>query len=526
MKQFVHIALAAVSVLALTAALPAVAQDVPSTASIPLAATPAGSAATDSSAAPTPQAVAPAAPATVAAAPTPTSNDLPVPAAPAAAVTPAAPAPAPDAAAPAAAEAPAPDQATAPNVEATAPAPDASVAAPAPAAEASAPAEAVKPVVRKKKVAASYAPSAPAVIAQTPWSGIPTFDAGSLDRLNGLAQYYAKIARNGGFPAAPPVGLGPRSSGSAVLALRQRLVIERDLPAVDRENPRWDAGLTAAVDRFQMRYGLAPTGSINDRTRAAMAVPVQQRLEQIGHNMERLGARFINFSQRYVVVNIPSAQVEAIDGGQVVRRYVAVAGRPQNPSPEVDATISAINFNPTWTVPASIIKKEIGPHMLKDPSYLARENMKVMDGSGRAIDPKTIDWSSEKASTYIVRQDSGLGNALGQLRIQMPNSEAVYMHDTPSKKLFGATDRFFSHGCVRVQGVNDLAAWLLGSGWDANRVAQQIATGERKDEAIPDRVPVHWVYMTAYVTPDGTAHFRPDIYNLDFGTQSRVADAQ
>ena len=119
-----------------------------------------------------------------------------------------------------------------------------------------------------------------------------------------------------------------------------------------------------------------------------------------------------------------------------------------------------------------------------------------------------------------------MGNALGQLRIQMPNSEAVYMHDTPTKKLFGSVDRFFSHGCVRVQGVNDLAAWLLGDGWDARRVTQEVATGERKDQAIPDRVPVHWVYMTAYVTPDGTAHFRPDVYNLDFGSASRIADAQ
>lgn len=494
MKQFVHLALAAVSVLALNAAVPAMAQD----ATAPAAAAP--------------------------------TADIPV-------AAPAAPA-APDASLPAAAAAPAPaapaDQAATPAPDAAAPAPASAGAAPDAAAPATADtatpdATPVKPKVAAKKVAKpgpSFAASTPVKIPETPWSSIPTFDAGSLDRLNGLAQYYAKIAQNGGFPAAPPAGLSAGASGSAVLALRQRLVMEKDLPEHERDNPKWDAGLTAAVGHFQMRYGLQPTGKIDDRTRAQMAVPVQQRLVQIGHNMERVGARFIDFNRRYVVVNLPSAQVEAIENGQVVRRYVAVVGRPQNPSPEVDATISAINFNPTWTVPQSIIKKEIAPHMVRDPSYLARQNMSVMDGSGKTIDPKSIDWSSPKAANYIVRQANGLGNALGQLRIQMPNSDSVYMHDTPSKKLFGSVDRFFSHGCVRVQGVNDLAAWLLGDGWDAKRVGQEISTGARKDQPIPDRVPVHWVYMTAYVTPDGTAHFRPDVYNLDFGSASRIADAQ
>jgi L,D-transpeptidase YcbB len=484
MKQFVPFALAAVSVLALSAAAPALAQDAASSAPVienPVAA---------------PAPAAPAAAAPAAPAPDASQAAAPAPAAPATATA------TPDAAAPAA-------PATADG------------ATPAPAAPA-------KPKVAKKAVPAgpSYAASTPVKIPETPWSSIPTFDAGSLDRLNGLAQYYAKIAQNGGFPAAAPVGLGPGASGPGVLALRQRLAMEKDLPEDQRDNARWDGELTAAVAHFQMRYGLQPTGKIDDRTRAQMAVPVQQRLVQIGHNMERVGARFIDFNRRYVVVNLPSAQVEAIENGQVVRRYVAVVGRPQNPSPEVDATISAINFNPTWTVPQSIIKKEIGPHMVRDPSYLARENMSVMDGSGKTIDPRSIDWSSAKAANYIVRQANGMGNALGQLRIQMPNADSVYMHDTPSKKLFGSVDRFFSHGCVRVQGVNDLAAWLLGDGWDAKRVTQQVATGERKDVAIPDRVPVHWVYMTAYVTPDGTAHFRPDVYNLDFGSNARIADAQ
>ena len=374
--------------------------------------------------------------------------------------------------------------------------------------------------VKRRKLAAA-AKVAP--MPQTPWSSLPTFDRSSLERLNMLSRFYAGIAKEGGFPPPPPASLGPRSSGEPVLALRRRLVIEGDLGPGSSASPAWDSALSEALQRFQMRYGLAPSGTMNDRTRAAMAVPVEQRLAQIGRNMERLGARFVEFAPRYVVVNIPGAQVEAVANGAIARRYVAVVGRPGNNSPQVDATITAVNVNPTWTVPQSILKKEFAPKLAKDPTVLARQNMKVLDGSGRELDPSSIDWTSQKALNYTLRQGSGGGNALGQLRIQMPNPDAVYMHDTPSKKLFGATDRFFSHGCVRVQGVNDLAAWLLGPDWDAAKIAAEIATGERKDIALADHVPVHWVYMTAYVTPDGTAHFRNDVYSLDFPQRLAVA---
>jgi L,D-transpeptidase YcbB len=381
-----------------------------------------------------------------------------------------------------------------------------------------------RPKKRKPGLAARRAAKS-APLPRDPWSSQPTFDQGSLERLNALSRFYAAIARQGGFPPPPPAALGPRSSGEPVLALRRRLVVEGDLAGAGVEaSPSWDQGLTEALQRFQMRYGLAPAGTMNERTRAAMAVPVEQRLAQVGRNMERLGARFVELGRRYVVVNIPGAQVEAVENGAIARRYVAIVGRPGNASPEVDAVITAVNVNPTWTVPQSILKKEFAPKLAKDPGVLARQNMKVLDGSGREVDPAGIDWTSAKALNYTLRQGSGGGNALGQLRIQMPNPDAVYMHDTPSKKLFGATDRFFSHGCVRVQGVNDLAAWLLGAGWDAQKIAREIAMGERKDLPLADHVPVHWVYMTAYVTPDGTAHFRNDVYGLD--VSSRFAEAK
>jgi L,D-transpeptidase YcbB len=374
----------------------------------------------------------------------------------------------------------------------------------------------VKPK-KKKKVAKKKAAKVEAVASaiNTPWSGYPSFDEGTADRLNSLAQRYAEIVRNGGFPAIPAKGkLGPGADGEAVQALRARLVMEGDLAS---EGSAWDDEVTKALRRWQMRYGIPANGQLTPRTRAAMAISAEKRLRQIGSNMERLASRFFEIKRRNVIVNIPNAQVEAVIDGRVDRRYIAIVGRPENPSPEIDARIGAVNLNPTWTVPASIIEKELAPKMLKDPSTLKRMRIRVLNAKGKEIPASAVDWSSKSATNYILRQDSGIGNSLGQIRISMPNPEAVYMHDTPSKKLFSATDRFFSHGCVRVQNVNDLAAWLIGDGWDAKRVASKIAEGEREDVPLPDIVPVHWMYMTAYVTADGTAHFRDDVYGLDFG---------
>ena len=199
-----------------------------------------------------------------------------------------------------------------------------------------------------------------------------------------------------------------------------------------------------------------------------------------------------------MIVNIPSAAVEAVENGAVARRYVAVVGDPEHPSPTVEARIGAINFNPTWTVPTSIIRKEIIPKMRKDPAYLAKSRIRMLDAAGQEVDPAAIDWSGNAAVNYTLRQDPGAANALGLVRIAMPNRHSVYMHDTPSKRFFARDLRFLSHGCVRVSGVLDLVTWLLApQGWTREAVDAAIATTERKDVRLPKPVPVAWVYLPA-----------------------------
>jgi murein L,D-transpeptidase YcbB/YkuD len=351
----------------------------------------------------------------------------------------------------------------------------------------------------------------------------PTIYPGAVDAIDDAAERYRRIAESGGWPMLPAgITLKPGSTGEAVLILRQRLIREGDLDPADSEMPKFDSGLTRAVKLFQARHGFAQTGIVGTLTLRALRVPAQERYQALVESARRLRGRNFAFGPRYVVVNIPSASVEAIAAGEVERRHIAVVGKADRPSPEVETRITNVNFNPTWTVPVSIIKKDIIPKMRDDPHYLAKSKIRIFGASGAEIDPARIDWSTERATAFTLRQDPGAGNSLGQIRIDMPNREAVYMHDTPSKRLFQRDDRFHSSGCVRVENVRDFVAWLLrptpkagGDIWDRPDIDDILKSDQRKDVRLKEAVPVIWAYLTGYVTPDGQVHFREDVYGLD-----------
>ena len=346
----------------------------------------------------------------------------------------------------------------------------------------------------------------------------PSYNPGSIEAIGRAVERYRGIMRAGGWPILPErLTLAAGATGPLVEVLRRRLVLEGDLAGEFAEGDRFDAELREGLIRFQKRHGLTANGRVEGPTLVGLRAPVEARLKQLEASAARLAMRNFAFGPRHVVVNIPSAAVEAIEEGRVVQRRVAVVGKSDRPSPEVTTRITSVNLNPTWTVPVSIVKKDILPKMRKDPSYLAKAKIRVLGASGKEIDPTAIDWSTERALAFTLRQDAGAGNALGQLRIDMPNREAVYLHDTPSKRLFARDDRFHSSGCVRVEGVRDLAAWLLApqAGLDRAAIDAGIASGERKDIRLAQPVPVAWVYLTGYVTEDGLVHFRPDVYGLD-----------
>ena len=220
------------------------------------------------------------------------------------------------------------------------------------------------------------------------------------------SERYGAIVDAGGWPT-DIVALHPGAKGPAVANLRKRLAIEGDLDAAHASGQAWDADLTAAVKRFQARMGLRQTGIVAGATLKAINVPAKVRFNELASSANRLAGVDFPFGDRYVVVNLPSTSVEAIENGRVVHRYVAIVGDPEHPSPEIVAHIQVINLNPTWTVPTSIIKKEIIPRMQRDPGYLTRAKIRILDGSGQEINPKTVNWSTERAANYTLRQDFG-----------------------------------------------------------------------------------------------------------------------
>ncbi len=374
---------------------------------------------------------------------------------------------------------------------------------------------AARPVASPPKPAASTPESRSA--AALALTDEPIFDEGTADRIRQAALSYSDIAVRGGWPVIPPDAkfalgaLGPHDE-----LLRQRLIVSGDLEAA-ATGAAFDDALAGAVKRFQSRHGLAPTGTVTPRTIAALNVPVHKRIQQLEASLERLANLPFGFGPRYVVVNIPATYAEAVENDKVVRRYRVIVGKTEKPSPTLTAEITEVNLNPTWTVPQSIVKNEIAAHMRKDPSYLGRMHMQLVDAHDGALDPHAIDWSATHGGNFTVRQDSGAWNALGSVRIDMPNSYSVYMHDTNQKSLFADDYRFDSHGCTRVDNVRDLAAWLLRDlpRWSRSEIDLVIASGQREDIHLPKKVPVAWIYLTGWMTRDQTVQFRNDVYDQD-----------
>jgi murein L,D-transpeptidase YcbB/YkuD len=346
----------------------------------------------------------------------------------------------------------------------------------------------------------------------------PTFDEGTAQRIKEAALSYSDIAVRGGWPTIPAdakFAIGVAGANDDLL--RKRLIISGDL-ADTKTSGAFDNDVAEAVKRFQVRHGLAATGTVTPRTIAALNVSVQKRIKQLEASLERLEQTKFEFGQRYVVVNLPATFAEAVENDKVVRRYRVIVGKTEKPSPTLTAQITGVVLNPTWTVPSSIAKTEISAHMRKDPGYLSRMHMEVLDSHDQPIDPHSVDWSGTHTPNFTVRQQNGTFNALGAVKIDMPNSYSVYMHDTNQRNLFSDDYRFDSHGCSRVDNVRDLATWLLSEEmpkWNRAAIDAAIATGAHQEVALPKKVPVAWIYLTAWMTRDQVVQFRNDIYAQD-----------
>lgn len=346
----------------------------------------------------------------------------------------------------------------------------------------------------------------------------PILSADTALNLDLALSKYQSIVQNGGWEqlSRNVHGLVAGVKKESVVYLKRRLMSEGDLAPKDRVDPLFDETVDAAVRRYQARHGLNVTGQVDAQTLASLNVPADYRLGQLQLNAQRVAGLASQLSDRYVVVNIPAAVIEAVDNSEVFQRHTAVVGRIDRQTPILKSKIYEVNFNPYWHVPKSLIRKDLIKYMNEDPNYLAEQRIHIYDAAGKEIQPSQIDWSTDEAVNYLFRQEPGPENSLGNVRINFHNKYAVYLHDTPTKSLFSQNERFFSSGCVRVKGVDALVAWLLrDNGYDIQSVDAAFKSGERRDVELKKPVPILTTYITAWANRQGVVSFRPDVYDFD-----------
>lgn len=361
-----------------------------------------------------------------------------------------------------------------------------------------------------------------------PPKGYATLAKANIEATKMAVRQYTMIVGKGGWPQLPePPPKTPRDSlmqsgttDPAVALLRARLAASGDLRSANTTSSYFDSDVEKALQRFQASNGLTPTGIADKRTIAALNVPADARLKQLKVNLARLQEAIPTTSKRYVVVNIPAAHIEAVENGAIVARYAGVVGKPERPTPLLRTPITDLNFNPMWRLPPTVVSEDLIPRgremQKKGQNVLVKFGIDAYAG-GKKVDPQSINWERVTPGTYTYSQQPGKENPLGFLKINFDSAHSVYMHDTPSDRIFGRNFRSESSGCIRVHNIENLAAWLLADqqGWNADRIAQLKEKGQRLDVRLKKPVQLLFVYISAWATEDGVVQFRRDIYQKD-----------
>jgi murein L,D-transpeptidase YcbB/YkuD len=339
-------------------------------------------------------------------------------------------------------------------------------------------------------------------------------------RLQQALSRYRAIAAAGGWPVVPDgptLHAGDRDA--RVPVLRQRLIASEDLQAGASAGyaEMFDEPLADALRHFQSRHALAVDGVLGATTLAAINVPVSHRIDQLRMSLERARWVLESVPSDFVIVNIAGFQIGVVKSGGPIWSSRVVVGRDARQTPVFRGDMTYLVLNPTWTVPPTILRNDVLPKVKKDLGYLRRENIKVLDRNGRAVDPASVDWGSySRGVPFILRQDPGPANSLGRIKFMFPNPHSVYLHDTPSKQLFDKPERTFSSGCIRVEDPLRLAELLLDDpAWTRAALEEAIATGKTRTVRLSTSMPVLILYWTATADADGTVRFFRDVYGRD-----------
>ena len=313
----------------------------------------------------------------------------------------------------------------------------------------------------------------------------------------------------------PKVSSSPKlkegQSAPVVSALKKRL-------GLSSTDSSFNAEAVSALKAFQSAQGLKPDGALGAETVKLLNVPVDQRIKQIILNMERWRWIPKSFEEDYLIVNIPEYRLRVYEKGREQLSMNVIVGKTMNSTPIFSDKMENVVLAPYWNVPASIVRDELGPKISADPGYLDRSNMELVDAKGNQVSPSKVEWGTVTRDNwkYILRKKPGPKNDLGDVKFIFPNTNDIYLHDTPHDELFSQTKRDFSHGCVRVEKPLELAEYLLRPvGWDMSKIQSTIAGGVEKQVKLKQVLPVYLVYFTAWVDDSGNVHFRDDIYGHD-----------
>jgi len=340
---------------------------------------------------------------------------------------------------------------------------------------------------------------------------------------------YRRIAAQGGWPRVPDgPTLKPGALDERLAILARRLLVEGDLAEAPAEVPTiYEGALVEAVERFQSRHGIDVDGAIGPATLRALNVPVEQRITQLALSLERARWVMRDLADSFILVNIAGFRAYVIRNLEIVWQTRVQVGSTYRKTPLFGDEMEYVVLNPTWTVPYSIATRDVLPRLQRDPGYLTAGNFEVRDRNGTRVDPAGVDWSAlgRNRFPYTLVQRPGPDNALGRIKFMFPNEHAVYLHDTPSRTLFGKAERAFSSGCIRVEHPFELAELLLGSeGWTPERFQEVLDSGETKTVFLSRPMPVLLLYWTAEVNKSGTVYFYSDIYDRDRAVAEALAE--
>jgi murein L,D-transpeptidase YcbB/YkuD len=333
-----------------------------------------------------------------------------------------------------------------------------------------------------------------------------------------LAQYRSIHDGGGWQPLPKGRTLKKGMEDKRVDMLRRRLTASGDLVSTpDGSTNIFDEDLEKAVKHFQSRRGLKPDGIVGRNTIKSLNAPVNAIIDQIRVNMERVRWVMGEDLDEFIFVNIPGFRLYYVRDEKIKWSTRAQVGQPFRQTPVFKAKMTYLEFNPTWTIPPTILARDILPAVKRDPDYLKKRNIRIINNKGKEIDSNSINWSdySGKNFPYQLRQEPGPDNALGRVKFMFPNKHAVYLHDTPGKNLFEPESRAFSSGCIRIENPFELAQLLLGKGWDKDRIQQIVKSKKTRRVKLTRPVPVILFYLTALPDMDGEFYALKDIYDRD-----------